>query len=52
MSNNGFMSEDRQFKPSSVDEVVGTSTYLLTRDEDFENSFHSAADFVSTVIKI
>lgn len=26
-----------------------TPTYLLARDEDCENSFHSSADFVRTV---
>ena len=26
-----------------------TTTYLLARDEDCENSFHSSADFVRTV---
>lgn len=29
------------------DEVADTPTYLLARDEDCENSFHSTADFVS-----
>ena len=29
-------------------EIQSTSTYLLARDEDCENSFHSTADFVST----
>ena len=28
-------------------EIQSTSTYLLARDEDCENSFHSTADFVS-----
>jgi hypothetical protein len=28
-------------------EVVKTPTYLLARDEDCENAFHSTADFVS-----
>ena len=28
-------------------EVVTTPTYLLARDEDCENTFHSTADFVS-----
>lgn len=27
-----------------------TPTYLLARDEDCENSFHSSADFVRTVV--
>lgn len=27
--------------------TVDTTTYLLARDEDCENSFHSTADFVS-----
>lgn len=30
-----------------ADTVVPTTTYLLARDEDCENSFHSTADFVS-----
>ena len=29
-------------------EIQTTPTYLLARDEDCENSFHSTADFVST----
>lgn len=29
------------------DQVEETTTYLLSRDEDCENSFHSTADFVS-----
>ena len=29
------------------DEIVDVPTYLLARDEDCENSFHSTADFVS-----
>jgi hypothetical protein len=29
------------------DQSVETTTYLLARDEDCENSFHSTADFVS-----
>ncbi len=28
-------------------DTVDTPTYLLARDEDCENSFHSTADFVS-----
>jgi hypothetical protein len=35
---------------SAVDgsyETENTPTYLLARDEDCENSFHSTADFVS-----
>lgn len=27
--------------------IVDTSTFLLARDEDFENSFHSTADFMN-----
>lgn len=30
-------------------ETVNTVTYLLARDEDCENAFHSTADFVSAV---
>jgi hypothetical protein len=30
-------------------EEVKTPTYLLARDEDCENAFHSTADFVSFV---
>lgn len=30
----------------SYDQVEETATYLLARDEDCENSFHSTADFV------
>lgn len=30
-----------------VDEVVEKSTYLLARDEDCENTFHSTADFMN-----
>ena len=29
------------------DEIIDTNTYLLARDEDCENAFHSTADFVS-----
>lgn len=29
---------------------VDTTTYLLARDEDCENAFHSTADFVSIQI--
>ena len=31
--------------PSSY-EVINHTTYLLARDEDCENTFHSTADFV------
>lgn len=30
-------------------EVYETPLYLLSRDEDCENSFHSTADFVSII---
>lgn len=33
--------------PNGVDAVVDTPTYLLARDEDCENSFHSTADFMN-----
>ena len=33
-------------------EVQDTPTYLLARDEDCENSFHSTADFVSYICDI
>jgi hypothetical protein len=43
----------RGFEPgtsgSGHDSAVETATYLLARDEDCENSFHSTADFVSSV---
>jgi len=29
---------------------VDTTTYLLARDEDCENAFHSTADFVSNYL--
>ena len=44
----------RNFQPGASQEsyaqyttTVHTPTYLLARDEDCENSFHSTADFVS-----
>lgn len=40
----GFISEANF--PSSYIEV-NTTTYLLTRDEDFDNSFHTVADFMN-----
>lgn len=42
----------RSFLPASSLEhssTVDTTTYLLARDEDCENSFHSTADFVSVL---
>lgn len=32
--------------------IEETPTYLLARDEDCENSFHSTADFVSSAFTI
>lgn len=36
---------------ATPDMVIDTPTYLLARDEDCENSFHSTADFVSLYCK-
>ena len=36
--------------PKGSYEVQETPTYLLARDEDCENSFHSTADFVSYIL--
>jgi hypothetical protein len=35
--------------PKGAYKVVDTPTYLLARDEDCENAFHSTADFVSNL---
>jgi hypothetical protein len=47
----GCLIQMNSFQPGAAslehDSVVDTTTYLLARDEDCENSFHSTADFVS-----
>lgn len=40
----GFQHSSPKF--NDYDDEHQTSTYLLTRDEDCENLFHSTADFV------
>eukprot|EP01032_Pedospumella_encystans_P018298 gene18298-20835_t len=44
----------RGFEPGTsslqADTVVPTTTYLLARDEDCENSFHSTADFMNMLL--
>ena len=39
--------------PAASDtQLEETPTYLLARDEDCENSFHSTADFVSAMLLV
>ena len=42
-----FRSEAQVPSDSNAYEVIETPTYLLARDEDCENLFHSSADHVS-----
>ena len=42
---------DSQAVPEAHDTEL-TPTYLLARDEDCENSFHSTADFVSPAVSV
>eukprot|EP01038_Epipyxis_sp_PR26KG_P005446 gene5446-7539_t len=41
---NSFQSDVKNIK---YDKIVDTTTYLLARDEDCENAFHSTADFMN-----
>ena len=45
------MSSFQSDTPPSSDYITQeTTTFLLARDEDCENSFHSTADFVTILI--
>lgn len=46
MSNNGFKTINKN-NNILIDETIETTTYLLARDEDCENTFHSTADFMN-----
>jgi hypothetical protein len=42
--------QDKAPPAATVDLTIDTPTYLLARDEDCENSFHSTADFMNMLV--